>query len=110
MEIIRKTFLIAFILQKASPFQTCVVHLCRLLNGPAFNLIFLLFRQVVLNGHGDYPDKDFRMSKEWEVAVRLMPDAKDNVLVKGHIGLFHRTYNDGMASISQVKAFVTSAL
>ena len=43
------------------------------------------------------------MSKEWEVAIRLMPDAKENLLVKGHVGLFQRTYNDGMATISQVR-------
>jgi translation elongation factor EF-Tu-like GTPase len=58
---------------------------------------------VVLNGGGDYPGGDYRVSKAWEVVVRQLPGRKEPVILKGQSGLFHRTYTDGMVQVGQAE-------
>jgi hypothetical protein len=42
--------------------------------------IKLYFFQVALNGQGDFPDSEYRISKEWEVTVKQMPGFTSEII------------------------------
>ena len=46
-------------------------------NGSFLKIIFF---QVALNGQGDFPDSEYRISKEWEVTVKQMPGFTSEII------------------------------
>ena len=44
------------------------------------HFIKLYIFQVALNGQGDFPDSEYRISKEWEVTVKQMPGFTSEII------------------------------
>ncbi len=40
----------------------------------------IIFFQVALNGQGDFPDSEYRISKEWEVTVKQVPGFTSEII------------------------------
>ena len=59
-------------------------YLSVLLTSLLLNVIYLL--QTVLNGRGDFPDEEYRLSKSWEIVVRPLPG--EEILYFGGLGHF----------------------